>query len=101
MATRLELHELLCDILESKNVYYQPPENVNMKYPAIRYYLDDIDNKFADNMPYHQKKSYQIIVIDKNPDSVIADKIAKLPYCSFNRFYTSDNLNHFSFTLYF
>ena len=37
MKTRYELHEFLCEILGSRNVYFQPPESVKMKYPAIVY----------------------------------------------------------------
>ena len=32
MDRRLKLHEELCDILGSRNVYFQPPETVKMKY---------------------------------------------------------------------
>ena len=44
MASRLDLQTFLEELLESKNVYFQPPESVKMKYPAIVYALDDIEN---------------------------------------------------------
>lgn len=43
MASRLNLQTFLEEILESRNVYFQPPESVKMKYPAIVYALDDIE----------------------------------------------------------
>ena len=43
MRNRLDLQKIFEDILGSKNVYFQPPESLKMKYPAIRYSLDDID----------------------------------------------------------
>lgn len=101
MENRLELHELLCDILGSRNVYYQPPESIKMNYPAIVYSRNDISNKHGDDIPYMQSVSYQVTVIDKDPDSTIVTDIAKLPYCRFNRHFTSDNLNHDVFTLYY
>lgn len=101
MGTRLELHEVLCDILGSRNVYYQPPESIKMNYPAIVYSRNDISNKYGDDIPYMQSVSYQVTVIDKDPDSTIVSDIAKLPYCRFNRHFTSDNLNHDVFTLYY
>lgn len=101
MSNRLELHEILCDILGSRNVYFQPPESVRMKYPAIRYSLNDIDNNHANDGVYIQSTRYQIIVMDKNPDSLIADDISKLPRCSFDRHYVSDNLSHYVFTIYY
>lgn len=101
MASRLDLHEILCSILESRNVYFQPPESLKIQYPAIIYSLSRIRNVHANNNIYNQSRSYQIILIDKSPDSTISDKISKLPYCAFDRSYASDGLNHYVFTLYY
>ena len=55
MSRRLMLHELLCESLGCPNrgrecrVYFQPPSTVKMKYPAIVYALDDIENTFAND----------------------------------------------------
>lgn len=98
---RLELHELLCDILGSRNVYYQPPESVKMQYPAIRYNRNNISNRAADNGVYKQNYSYTLTVIDKDPDSSIVESISKLPKCRHERHYTADNLNHDIFQIYY
>ena len=100
MANRLDLHEMLCDIIGSRNVYFQPPESVKMQYPAIKYSLSNIKNNHANDKVYTQSRSYQIIVIDKSPDSAISDKVSQLPYCKFDRSYVSDGLNHYVYTLY-
>ena len=39
----------LCD-----NVYFQPPTSLQMKYPAIKYSIDDLGNTFADDQVYKQ-----------------------------------------------
>lgn len=83
------------------NTYFQPPQNVSMVYPAIRYFQDDEAALFADDSPYHRRKRYQVTVIDRAPDSDIPDKVAELPLCKFNRAYVADNLNHTVYTLYF
>ena len=102
MATsRIALHEILCKILESRNVYFQPPESVKMKYPAIVYGLSGIENTHAGNKPYLSKRKYSITIIDEDPDSPIVGKFTALPVCRFDRFFKSDNLNHNVFTLYF
>lgn len=101
MAPRLELQAILTEILGSGNVYFQPPPTVKMQYPCIVYKRDDAITGFADNKPYSYKKRYQVIVIDKNPDSDIPDKVSKLPLCVFDRFYTADNLNHDVYNLFF
>ena len=101
MNNRLELHEIFCEILGSRNAYFQPPESVKMNYPAIRYSRKDIKNRFANDQVYMQKDCYEVIVIDKDPDSELVKKVSTFPMCSFDRHYVSDNLNHDVFTLYF
>lgn len=101
MASRLELQDLLEELLGSTQVYFQQPSNEQMKYPCIVYQRDVARSLFANNLPYRYIKGYQVIYIDRNPDSPIPDKIAKLPMCTFDRHYKADNLNHDSFSLYF
>ncbi len=101
MGKRTDLHNLLKTVLGSDNVYYQPPASVKMEYPAIVYKRDDIDTKFADDFSYKQSTAYELIVIDKNPDSNIVETVSKLSMCRFVRHYTADNLNHDVFKLYF
>ena len=99
MGLRLDLQRLLEAI--TINVYFQPPTNVELKYPCIIYKRDFADTKFADNEPHSHKRRYMVTVIDKDPDSEIPEKVAKLPMSLFNRFYTVDNLNHDVFSIYF
>ena len=101
MASRIELHNILCHLLGSNNVYFQPPNNIEMNYPAIVYSLGDINNKFADNSVHIQTIAYEVTVIDEDPDSEIVKKVSLLPSCKFNRHYTADNLNHYVFKLYY
>ena len=99
MHNRLNLHEVFCDILGSRNVYFQPPPSVKMNYPAIVYSRDEINNTFANNSVYNQSLLYQVTVIDKDPDSEIVMKVSRLPACKHNSSFQSDNLNHDVFTL--
>lgn len=101
MENRLELHKILTRILGTGNVYFQPPESIKMEYPAIVYSRSGINNRHANDKPYIQDTSYEITVIDYDPDSDVVDRISKLPYCRFNRHYVVSNLNHDTFTLYF
>lgn len=101
MHDRLGLHEELCEILGSRNVYFQPPVSVSMKYPAIVYERDNIRNEHADDNPYMQSLAYSLTVIDYDPDSEIVSKVSQLPKCQFSRHFTSDNLNHDVFTIYY
>lgn len=99
MSDRLDLHEMLCETLGSRNVYFQPPESVRLAYPAVIYKLSNIRNKFADNRVYIQGDSYEITVIDSDPDSEIVRRFSKLPRCRYDRGFVSDNLYHTAFTL--
>lgn len=101
MGSRLELHDVLCDILGSAHVYFQPPASVQMIYPAIVYSRKNIESNFADDSVYKQNHAYELTVIYEDPDSDIPVSISQLPLCRFDRHYTADNLNHDSFTLYY
>lgn len=101
MGDRLELQTLLESVLGSSAVYFQPPPTFQMNYPCIVYHRVKIDSTFASNDVYGLSKRYQVVVIDKDPDSLIPDKVANLPKCSHDRRYTYDNLNHDVFNIYF
>ena len=100
MASRLELQNKLEELNGNKNVYFQPPENLKMNYPAIKYSLDKIDEKFANNRRYISIRRYSLIVISRKPDPEIINKLLDLPMCTFDRPYVSDNLYHYSFKIY-
>lgn len=101
MASRLQLHEMLCRILGSRHAYFQSPGSTKMNYPAIVYGLDGIKNSFANGGVYSSQKRYAVTLIDRDPDSALIDKLSALPLCKFNRQYTKDGLNHTVFNLYF
>lgn len=101
MIDRLNVHQMLVDVSGIDNIYFQPPENIKLKYPAIIYSIDDIDNRFAGNKVYNQERAYQIIVVDKDPDSIIVDDISTMDGIAFVRSYISDNIYHTVFKKYF
>lgn len=101
MATRLELQTLLENILGSTNVYYQPPENVRMEFPAIVYSRERLDNTFSNNNVYKVDHGYKLIYIHDDPDDPIVDTINQLPTCRFLTEYVADDLYHDSFIIYF
>jgi len=101
MTDRIKLHEIFKEILGTTNVYFQPPESVKLKYPAIVYALNDIDTDHANNAIYRCKNRYTVTLIDYDPDSGFIKKLLALPYCSFDRHFAKDNLNHYIYTIYF
>ena len=102
MAERAVLHEELCELLGSRNVYFQPPESVKMKYDAIRYSLGGKSIIRASNKIYRKVNQYDGVVITRNPDTTIPDEmVSHFEMCSLGRPYTADNLNHYPFTIYY
>lgn len=101
MHRRIEFHNFLKNITKLDNIYFQPPSNVKLNYPCILYSLNDSFIDSANNNSYKIEKEYQIILIDKNPDSNYVDIILSLPRINFDRFYTSENLNHYVFSIIF
>lgn len=104
---RLELHEILCEIINitepdgNRHVYFDPPMGLQIKYPAIIYSRGKMGKVYANNAAYNLRTPYEIIVIDHDPDNEYVSKVLALPYCEHDRHYTSDNLHHDSFTLYY
>ena len=101
MASRLELQSKLEELLNSRNVYYNPPTNLQMNYDAIRYSLANPSTRFADDKRYINKKCYDLIVISRDSDPEVVEKILELPYTSIGRPYKADNLHHYPITIYF
>ena len=94
MSRRLDLHRELQGVLGTDKVYFQPPPNVEMSYPCIVYYKQDIRPIRADNIAYLVTTRYQIIVMYQDPDSDLSEKIACLPGADFARHYVSNNIYH-------
>lgn len=101
MSDRLYLQAQFEKILGSRNVYFQPPASVSMRYPAIRYGLKDFQTKSANNSStYMMRTGYECVLITKEPDSEFLQQIFEIPYCRFDRYYRADNLHHYTFTIY-
>jgi hypothetical protein len=90
MANRLSLHTLLKTL--TVNVYYQPPSQ--LQYPCILYKRYEGDVIYADDNPYRLGMVYEIMYIDKNPDSPVLQELSKLSMCKHKNHYVVDNLNH-------
>lgn len=98
---RLKFQSLLEGLLGSRNVYFQPPPNLTMKYPCIVYERDDTYVAHADDSVYHFRQRYQVTYIDQNPDSVMIDKLNSLPLSRWNRRFATSGLNHDVYVIYY
>ena len=96
---RLGLSSLLHEICD--NVYFQPPPSLHLSYPCIIYERRSGDSTYADDSTYRFEYSYTITCIDSDPDSEIPEQVAKLPMCKMDRCFTTDNLYHNVFIMYY
>lgn len=96
---RLELQALFEQF--TPNVYYQPPRNITLKYPCIIYQRQPTMGTHANNLMYMASLPYQITVIDRDPESIIADRLlSSFRYCNETARFTNDNLYHVVLTMY-
>lgn len=99
MDSRVAFNNFLKTI--TPNVYFQPPSNITIQYPAIIYSRKDIEKLRASNKTYQMNTAYDVTVVDRNPDSPIAEQLMKLDYCEFDRQFITDGLNHITFKIYY
>ena len=96
-----ELQAAFEELLGSRNVYYNPPESVEMHYDAIVFHRSGINNTFAGDSVYIQlPPTFEVTVITQDPDAPIIEKVSKLPRCRFVTSYVADDLYHNRFTLH-
>lgn len=96
---RVELQELLKEYCDT--VYFQPPSSIRINYPCIVYNRStDYINRANDKL-YMKEKMYRVTVMDKNPDSDIADRIQELPWAVIISRDVIDNIYHTTLNIYY
>lgn len=100
MDNRLELHNKLCDLLGSKNCYFQPPSDILLRYPCIVYHEKNIIPIRADDMIYLSYYMFGVTWITKTADIDIPVKVLKaFSSCKLDQIFASENLMHYVFTI--
>lgn len=99
---RITLHEKFCELLGTRNVYFQPPDYLKLTYPAIIYHVSSLASKKADNTAYKIDTRYDVVYVTTDPDDSMKTKIlTAFPMCSFVSAYIADGLYHYKYDLYF
>ena len=103
MKSRLDLQQELVRILGSNQVYFQPPEDLKMKYPCFVYERSNANIQYAGDIKYVKNMRYELMYISKDPDTndLIKEVLESFLYCSYTRHFVYDNLNHEVFDLYY
>lgn len=97
---RLEFHSILEALPGVREAYYQRPPKTGMVYPCILY-SDRPRYNYANNQKYLIGTIYTITFITRDPDSDTRDYILAMPYTSFDREYTSEDLHHYVYTSHY
>ena len=91
---RKELQAKLEELLGSRNVYFQPPENFKMQYDCVVYKRSPYYNRHADDRVYTSRPGWELTLITKSPVSPLIQVFAALPTCRHEQSYVADNLYH-------
>lgn len=100
---RVEMHKMLKSLFPERtepHVYFQPPQNTKIIYPCMIYKLADMPQKWANNLPYHWERAYQLTYISQDPNDPMIEKLIALRETRFDRYFAADNLHHFVYTIY-
>lgn len=100
MRTYRDLLNLLQKAVDHNRVYFQPPENLKIGYPAVIFHLSKVKIDHADDTPYKGAREYSVTLITKEPEPEVLDEILKIPYTTLDTTYIADGMNHFVFTTY-
>lgn len=102
MNRRPELDPIFKRLIGNDNVYFQPPEDLKMSYPCIRYKLSDIKQTKSNNSLYTHTQGYDVVYITREPDSRLVDDILKeFEMISFQNVMVVNNLYHYRYRLYY
>lgn len=102
MDNRLELQAKLEAVIGNKNVYFQPPASIKLTYPCVIYSIGNGEAKRANDKLYMYTHNYEVLFICKKPTiSMIERMMNEFQMCNMTRTYTSDNLHHYVFNIYF
>ena len=98
--SRLDLQAALRQI--APKVWYQRPPDNKMTYPCIIYRMSEPIVLRANNKAYAHFPCYNVIYICQTPnDEIVPQMLAAFTHCAYDREYESDDLYHYSFTIYY
>jgi hypothetical protein len=103
MGARADFQTILETILGSNKVYFKPPTDpLDYSSPIIMYKRDWAKSIFATNRAYRHVLRYQVTLISRSADTdSIREALALLPMSTYDRYFTTDNLHHDVFKIFF
>ena len=99
ISTRIELQRYLESVLGSRNVYFEPPETLKMKYPCFVYNLSRMNPTKADNLPYRVTQEYDVQYITREPEVDIPMRFAYSKRFTGGQHFVADGMHHFNYSI--
>jgi hypothetical protein len=95
-----ELREIQESCLGYHHTYFGPTEGIRLKYDCVLYKISGMNDNKANNKTYINHPVFDVTVISKDPETSVPWAIQNyFEQCSPGKFYVSDNLYHFPFTI--
>ena len=83
------------------NVYFTPPDNIQLKFPACVVTREDFEIKKANNNPYFSSMGYKLVYMSREEADDIFIKVSSaFKYSSFRTEYKVNGLYHKVFVVY-
>lgn len=83
------------------NVYFTPPDNIQLKFPACVVTREDFEVKKANNNPYFSSMGYKLVYMSREEADDIFIKVSSaFKYSSFRTEYKVNGLYHKVFVVY-
>lgn len=83
------------------NVYFTPPDNIQLKFPACVVTREDFEVKKANNNPYFSSMGYKLVYMSREEADDIFIKMSNtFKYSSFRTEYKVNGLYHKVFVVY-
>lgn len=97
---RLALHQEFVNILgNASRVYFMPPQEMRLSYPAIVYYVGGGSDSYADNVRFLQRTTFDVTLIENDPLSAKVDAIRDLKHSSYMTSFKKDGLHQHKFKI--
>lgn len=82
-------------------VYFQPPSNLQLKYPCFVYHYENSTPMLADNTVHRFTDRYQVSYLTKKALDTTYVKLLEDPLVSYSSRYVSENIYHNVMSVYY
>lgn len=95
-----QLYPMLDAVSDEVTVYYQPPEEIKLDYPAILFEKTGGEYSFANNKVNSKAAKFKVTVIYKDPNFEYEESMSHIRYCSPDTSFRTEGLYHDVYTVY-